>query len=237
MTTHSEDLVSLDELRSVLGLHAGPDTPCDPARGRRKSRLRPLVIAGVAVVAAVASGLAVAARLGAFDGLSAAEHPRTGADKLDAKTLAQLRDDCPSGGDASFYKPFCHLELDSTRLIGHLATMGNVYVVTDTRGDLCTLWEAGAGSCGPPLSKSQPISFAAFNRAPTVGSTFVATGLAIDGVTSVSFRVGGKAVTAPVKDNVWVYEEPNSHAMTGSCIVAHLADGSTVTPFPEVPCS
>jgi hypothetical protein len=33
-----------------------------------------------------------------------------------------------------------------------------------------------------------------------------------------------------------VYSEPNSHAKGGQCVVAHLDDGSTVDPFPEVPC-
>jgi hypothetical protein len=236
MTSHSEDLVSIDELRSVLSVYAGPDTPRERSTRKRTKRLRPLLVAAVVFAACTAAGLAIAASLGAFDGISAAQHPRTHADKLDPKTRAQLRDACPRGSRASFYMPFCHLVLDSTRRIGHIALLGSVYVITDTRGDLCTVWEAGASSCGPPLSKSQPISFGTFNRAPTAGSTFVATGLAIDGVTSVSFRVGGKAVAAPVTDNVWVYEEPDSHATTGSCIVAHLANGSTVIPFPEVPC-
>lgn len=236
MTTHSNDLVSLDELRSVLASYAGPDNPRERSIRTRTRHLRPLVIAAVAVAAAVAAGLAIAASFGAFDGISTAQHPPTPADKLDAKTLADLRNACPGGGQQSFYMPFCHLVLDSARLIGTLSATGNVYVITDTRGDLCTVWEAGASSCGPPLSKSQPISFGTFNRAPTTGSTFVATGLAIDRVTSVSFTVGGKAVTAAVNDNIWMYEEPDSHATTASCIVAHLADGSTINPFPEVPC-
>jgi hypothetical protein len=236
MTMHSDDLVSLDELRFVLNVYAGPGNPREWSPRSKRTRLRPLVIAATVVAACVGAGLAVAASLGAFDGISAAEHPGTHADELNAKALAQLRDDCPSSGQGFFYMPFCHLVRDSTRLIGQLSSLGNVYVVTDTRGDLCTVWEAGASSCGPPLSKSHPISFAAFNRAPTTGSTFVATGVAIDGVTSVSFAVGGKAVTASVNNNVWVYEEPDSHATTGNCIVAHLTDGSTVNPFPEVPC-
>jgi hypothetical protein len=64
----------------------------------------------------------------------------------------------------------------------------------------------------------------------------VASGLAVDGVTAVSFTVSGKAVQVPVENNVWVYSEPNSHAKGGQCVVAHLDDGSTVDPFPEVPC-
>jgi len=39
-----------------------------------------------------------------------------------------------------------------------------------------------------------------------------------------------------VKDNIWVYKEADSHADLGHCVAARTADGSTVNPFPEVPC-
>jgi hypothetical protein len=74
------------------------------------------------------------------------------------------------------------------------------------------------------------------NDSPTTGGTFIASGFAIDGVTSVSFTVRGQEVTVPVKNNFWDYEEHDSRASEGQCIVAHFADGSTVNPFPEVPC-
>lgn len=196
-----------------------------------------LLVVAVASVAALAAGLAIAATHGAFDGISTAERARTPTDKLDAKTLSSLRRNCPGSGHARFYVPLCHLVLGSTRLIGVFPATGNVYVVADTRGDLCTLWGAKAGSCGPPLSKSHPISFGSFNRTPTTGGTFIATGLAIDGVTSVSFRVWIKDVTAPVKNNVWIYTRPRSTAKEATCIRAHFADGATVNPFPGSPCS
>lgn len=234
--------IALDELIPSFGdaesnwpeVLARAQAEPSPTRPSRR-RLRLTLIAFAALVTSAAAGIAIAATLGAFDGISAANHPQTGADKLDATTLARLQGDCPTV-KGPIYKPFCNLVLESTRLIGHSATMGNIYVVSDTRGDLCTLWAAGAGGCGPALSKSQPISFAAFNDTPTVGGTFVATGIALDDVASVSFTVGGKAVTAPVSNNVWVYEEPNSHATNAHCVLAHLADGSTVNPFPEASC-
>jgi hypothetical protein len=46
---------------------------------------------------------------------------------------------------------------------------------------------------------------AATASATSTGGTFIASGLAVDGVTAVSFTVSGKAVEVPVKDNVWVY--------------------------------
>jgi hypothetical protein len=236
MTDHEPGLVSLDELRSVLHAYAGPDDPRERPTRHGLGRFRHALLVAVAVVAVVGAGVAIADGFGAFDGIGAAQHPQTGADVLDAATLRRLQRACPNQTVQPFYMPFCHLALDSARLVGQIPSFGDVYVVTDTRGDLCTLFEGGAASCGPPLSKSQPITFGTFNPSPTTGGTFIASGLAIDGVSAVSFTVNGKAVEVPVTNNVWVYSEPNSHAKLGQCIVAHLDDGSTVNPFPEVPC-
>ncbi len=239
MIDHEHDLVSLDELRSVLDTYAGPDEPCKRPTRDGPRRFQHVLLVALAVAALGGTGIAIADGFGTFDGIGATQHPQTGADVLDANTLAGLQRACPSEiVQGSLYVPFCHLVLDSARLVGHVPsdTYGNVYVVTNTRGDLCTLFERGGMSCGPPLSKSQPITFGTFNRSSTTGATFVASGLAIDGVTAVSFTVSGKAVTVPVKNNVWVYSEPNSHATFGRCVAAHLDDGSTVNPFPEVPC-
>ena len=237
MIDHEQDLVSLDELRSTLNTYSGPDEPRERPRGHDPRRFRHVLLVVVALAALAGAGVGIADGFGAFDGIGAAQHPQTGADVLDAKTLAGLKNACPTQiVQGSMYISFCHLVLDSARLVGQVPSFGNVYVVTNTRGDLCTVFEGGDGSCGPPLSKSQPITFGTFNPSSTTGGTFVASGLAIDGVTAVSFTVSGKAVEVPVKNNVWVYSEPNSHAKLGQCVVAHLDDGSTVTPFPEVPC-
>jgi hypothetical protein len=237
MIDHEHELVSLDELRSVLRSYAGPDSPRVAPTANGVRRFRHVVVVALAVAALVGAGAAIADELGAFDGIGAAQHPQSGADVLDAKTLAELQNACPREAlQPAFYMSSCHLVIDSARLVGEIPSFGNVYVVTDTRGDLCTLFEGGAMGCGPPLSKSQPITFGTFNRSPTTGGTFVASGLAIDGVSSVSFSVSGDSVEVPVRHNVWVYSQPNSHATVGRCVVAHLEDGSTVNPFPEVPC-
>ncbi len=236
MISHEQDLVSLDELRSTLNTYAGPDDPRERPTGHGLRRSRYVLLVAVAVVALVGAGVGIADGFGAFDGIGAAQHPQTGADVLDAQTLAGLQKACPSGTVQAFYMPFCHLVLDSTRFVSHVPSYGNVYVVTDTRGDFCTLFEGGDGSCGPPLSKAQPITFGTFNPSPTTGGTFIASGLATNDVKAVSFTISGKTVEAPVENNVWVYSQPNSHATLGQCVVAHLNDGSTVTPFPEVPC-
>jgi hypothetical protein len=61
MVMHDQDLVSLEELRAVLNFYAGPDMPRKrPARlGLRRSRR--IVLAGIAAVAVVGVGTAIAA--------------------------------------------------------------------------------------------------------------------------------------------------------------------------------
>ena len=237
MTNHEQDLVSLDELRSTLNTYAGPDDPRERRARYGLPRFRYVLLVAAAVVGLVGAGVGIADGFGAFDGIGAAQHPQTGADVLDAQTLAELQNACPKENVQAFYMPFCHLVLDSARLVSHVPSYGNVYVVTDTRGDLCTLFQGGDGmGCGPALSKAQPITFGTFNPSPTTGGTFVASGLATDDVKAVSFTISGRSVEVPVENNVWVYSETNSHATLGRCIVAHLNDGSTVTPFHEAPC-
>jgi hypothetical protein len=210
------------------------------ARLRPGMHRRPVLVGAVIIAALTLAAVAIAAGLGGFNGFSATQHPPTGADVLDAQTLASIQTACSSGpgpSDAQIYNPYCHLVLDSARLLTTSGPHGKVWLIADTRGDLCVL--GGPGSCGPPLSKSQPITFGSGNDSPTKGDTFFAAGLATDDVTSVSFVPvpgDGKEVTVPVKNNIWVYQQPDSHADDGHCIVAHMADGSTVNPLPEVPC-
>jgi hypothetical protein len=234
MIDHEQHLVSLDELRSTLDAYSGPP---ELRKRPKRRRTRHLLLGAIALAALAGAGAGIADGLGAFNGIGAAQHAPTAADLLDATTRAGLQNACPdAGGHASFYMPLCHLQLDSTRLVGQVQPYGNLYVVADTRGDLCAVLEGGDSSCGPPLSRSQPITFGSFYRSSTTDGTYIATGLAIDGVTAVSFTLGGKTVEVPVTSNVWVYSEPRSHWTDGHCIRAHFVDGKTADPFPKVPC-
>src|SRR3954454_25192636 len=172
MIDHDPSLVSLDELRSTLRMYAGPDEPRERPMRHGLRRFRQVLVVAVALVAVVGAGVAIADGFGAFDGIGAAQHPRTGADVLDATTLIGLQKAWPNETVQPFYMPSCHLVLDSARLVGEIPSFGNVYVVTDTRGDLCTFFEGGDGGCGPPLSASQPITFGTFNPSSTTGGTF-----------------------------------------------------------------
>jgi len=196
---------------------------------------RRVVLGAVVAAALVGAGVAIAAGFGAFNGISAAQNTPTGSSVLPPALLAQIKQ---SNAELAKYPWVAQQLPDTARVLGTMPDGSKVYGLSDTHGDLCTISEAG-GNCGPPLSNAQPITFGGANEAPTTGGTFIASGVAIDGVASVSFTPvpgDGKEVTVPVKNNVWVYKEPDSHASNAHCIVAHLADGSTVNPFPEVPC-
>jgi hypothetical protein len=217
----------LDPLRRL------PSVPfrASPLEGRPWFR-RPVVAVAVAVVGLGLVGVAIADGFGAFRGISAAEGPQTPAALNWAR---QFQSACAKTlpPDGSIYFPPCHLVLSSARL---LSPGSKVYVVMDSRGDLCDSFAFG-GQCGPPLDASQPITLGIANTGPIPpGGTLTVGGVALDRVTAVSFTIWGKPVTVPVKDNTYVYERQNSSATDVHCVVAHMADGSTVKPFPEVPC-
>lgn len=187
----------------------------------RPRRWKPVLAAAVVTMALAGAGVAIAAGLGAFNGISAADHPQTGADILDPQTAARLQQNCSGDRSTGFYMPNCHLVLDSARRIGKLPSGRSLYVIADTRGDLCVVFPEGM-TCGTDLSPSRPIT------STSVGQ--LSFGVALDGVTAVSFQRAGREVTVPVKDNVWVYEGvslPEAGALT-----AHFEDGTTVTLSP-----
>jgi hypothetical protein len=226
MITHSEDLVSLDELGSVLRTYAGPDNPRERPDGHQVGRWRLILVASVAVAALVGVGVAIAAGFGAFNGISAAQHPQTSADRLDPKDLPP---DCNSGSPVAAEDRFCHLILNSARLVTTLPGGGKLWVVTDTHGDLCVILQDGGGSCGTALTQSQPTtieSFKANDQTPAIS-----WGITLDNVTAVSFPAGGQEVMLPVRNNVWFYEGDNSGL--GSMTI-HFNDGSTERPRSDV---
>lgn len=217
------------------------ELPRGPAIARRRTARRVLLVA-VAAAALAGASVAIAAGFGAFDGISAAQQTQTGTDVLPQGILdtvnrlnAQATEHNQSAAAVAAHFRIPLLLPDTARVLGTMPDGSKVYGLTDTRGELCLFGE-GTGSCGSPLDHSRPITLTMSNVSPTTGGTFIVQGVATDDVSSVSFTVGGKNVTVPVEKNIYIYKEPDSHATGVHCVVAHLADGSTVDPFPEVPC-
>lgn len=232
MTTHSDDLVSLEELRSVLSAYAGPDDPRERPVRHRVHRWRPLLVVAVGVAVLAGAGVAIADGLGAFSGLSDTQHPQVGAAVLDPETLAQIEQWNAQIGSAI---PDRKILPDTARLLGQLpaALSGgaggdgpatpNVYAVSDSSGNLCLVFqgEGGGLTCGLPLSQMHPVSTVEANA---TGSDPVAYGTAMDGITAVSFEAGGQDVTVPVRDNLWYYAGANS---ADQHMTVQFADGTS----------
>jgi hypothetical protein len=132
---------------------------------------------------------------GPLNGVFSADHPRSTQDVLDPATAAMLQRDEQRNLAG---RPL----LGESRLLGALPTGRRVYVVPTSAGKLCVVVETLAASCGRPLTKSAPLTFAVTHSAKGP----VAYGVARDGVVSVSFTVDGRRVTVPVRNNLFAYQ-------------------------------
>lgn len=221
MIGYSDDAKVTDLLAPLRRLEPVPFSP--PVTENRRVR-RPVLVTAIVVIALALTGVAIADGVGAFNGIQAAQRPQTGADKLDLKDPA-----CAGDSQVAATSPFCHLVLSSARMIRTLSSGRKLWVVTDTRGDLCVILQ-GAGSprtwsaagCGSTLSASQPTTLASFGEGPGIKS--ITFGVALDSVVAVSFMAGDQTVTIPVTDNVWAYEGHNS---ARNSLTVHYADGTT----------
>jgi hypothetical protein len=203
--------------------------------------LRRVLIAAVAVGAPVGVGVAIAAGVGAFNGIKAAQHPRTAADRLDPSVVASIR----------FYNKqqarLTHerrglLEPGTSRLVRQLPDGARVFAVAATGDELCVVMERmprlasnmkrGGYSLGCTSALTQKVpstveSFRAF-KGPHGESPAISWGITLDGATAVSFPANRRlTVTVPVKDNVWVYVGKWSAAVRGFKV--HFKDGQTKT--------
>ncbi|HET8820315.1 MAG TPA: hypothetical protein VFM57_02130 [Thermoleophilaceae bacterium] len=173
------------------------------------------------------AGAAYAAGFNPFAGISAADHPATSNDSLPAFLSADIAE------FNSTYEQMGHGHLlpDSARFVSQLPSGMRFYTIATSAGGLClaNVYPPGSSNakgglaCGDSLSHSQPITIEGQRPNPDVPP--ISFGLAMDGVTAISFMAGGVETTVPVKDNVWAYE---GQANLDSATV-HWADGSTQT--------
>lgn len=223
MRIQPDAAISLDELASTLETYAGPPY----LRRRPVRRRRAWQIASAAAALALASvGAVYAAGFNPFPGISAADHPATPGDALPAFLTAHLAE------FSSNMERMGHGRLlpGTARFIVQLPSGMRFYTLATSAGGLCLADvdppggnARGGLECGESLTRGRPITIASerANRAtPPVNY-----GLALDGVTAVSFKAAGAQTTVPVKDNVWAYEgQANLRAVT-----VHWQNGSTQT--------
>ena len=168
-------------------------------------------------------GAAYAAGFNLFPGISAADHPATSNDTLPASLTVHL------GEFSSNMERSGHGRLlpDTTRLITQVPSGMRFYTIATSAGGLCLATVRSSGGngleCGDSLSRSRPITITSerTNRATPP----VSYGLALDGITAVSFKAHGHQTTVPVKSNVWAYQgEANLRSVT-----VHWQNGNTQT--------
>ena len=196
-------------------------------------RWKPLLVAVVVTAALAGAGVAIADGLGAFNGIGAAQHPQTGADVIDPATQAYMEgQDCnnlPSQPSPHCMPVIRGLLFDTARVVGQIPSGQNIYVISTKSDSLCFVvgppqpeW-----NCEDPLSRSHPSVVFPYTQD---GAPYTVVGIALDGVTTVSFNEDGQDVTLPVKDNVWTWQTDSSDGLASpmSSLTAHFADGTSV---------
>lgn len=225
MQTDAVAAISLDELATTLESNAGPPRP--HRRPQRQRRWSWRLALAVGVVALVSIGAAYAAGFSPFPGISAANHPATSNDALPAFLT--------TGGVSAFSSTMermghGHLLPDTVRFVTELPSGMRFYTIATSAGGLCLATVDPPGSnakggigCGESLSRSRPITMS--SERANQATRPVSYGLAMDGVTAVSFTAAGAETTVAVTDNVWAHEgQANLTSVT-----VHWTDGSTQT--------
>jgi hypothetical protein len=197
-----------------------------------------LLVAAV-IAAAASAGFAIAGGFAVFHGISAAQHPRTRADRLDPSVLAAIAS--VNKQVRLHHTPVGLLAPNSSRLVRQFAGGERVYAVAATGGFLCSLVERlrfpRANNLKQPtfdwgcsqggLTQKLPTTIASF-KADEKSPTF-SWGIAFDDVIALSWKTAGRVITIPVKHNAWAYTG-NASPFTGNAsrqITVHFADGST----------
>ncbi len=179
------------------------------------------------------AGVAIADGFGAFNGISAAQHPQIGADVIDPATRAYMEgQDCshlPDGPPPHCMPVIGGLLFNTARVVGQIPSGQNIYVITTKSNSLCFVVgpPSPEWNCDDPLSASHPSTVFAYTEG---GGPWTLVGVALDGVTTVSFNEDGQEVTVPVKHNVWTYQTESPDPLYGpmASLTAHFADGTTV---------
>lgn len=154
-----------------------------------------------------------------FHGISAAQHPRTRADRLDPSVVASIVSENKLQKQMS-HRTIGLLEPRSARFLRQLPNGARVYAAAATGRQLCVLIErmphlganvkpgAPLWQCASPLTGKVPTAINGFQafKGPHGESPAVSFGVALDGVAAVSFTAGARLTTVPVEHNAWVYE-------------------------------
>ncbi len=228
MISHDEDLVSLEELQSVLNTYAGPPTPRTRPASHGIRRLRPILVASFALVALVAVMVATPAWALVRDALPFWNQPT-------APHSVQLAFASMNLGAPADMNPGA--VSGDTRAIEQVTLDGTthtLWVAPAKNGGSCFLL-AGAGGCNPA---NLPLSYTAMlvpgsASAPARWIAGDVTKPATDVV--ISFSDGSTIhpqitwVSAPINAGFFAYDVPSgkqTSANHATAIAAYNQDGT-----------
>ena len=235
----------ISELERMLPLPNGGSADWADALRRAglrsaRPRWRPVLVVAGAAALLVGVGVAIAASFGVFHGISAAQHQRTAADRLDPSVVASIV------SNNKRERRFSHgrglLEPDTSRLVRQFPNGARAFAVAATGGELCVVLErlprlasnmkrgGYTEGCTSPLTQKFPTTVESFRayKSPHGESPAISWGITLDDVSAISFPANHhQTVTIPVKHNVWIYIGKSSAAVRGFKV--HFKDGHTAT--------
>jgi hypothetical protein len=165
MTTHSEDLISLEELQSMLAKHAGPNSPLARPAHHRVRGWRPVIVAVIAVVSLAGAGVAIAAGVGAFEGTPAPPDVST--------SFSQLNRMADLATQHGFAQHFPQADVSKAHGVIEVQTPDgpeDLWAAPNDQGGQCYFidWandapgqdgsKYGFGGCGTPATTTKPIA-------------------------------------------------------------------------------
>lgn len=210
MTTHSEELVSLEELQSMLAGHAGPDNPRQRPTGKRVRGWRPVLVAGVAVAALAGAGVAIAAGFGAFEGTPAPPDVST--------SFSQLNRMADQATQQGFAHAFPQADVSKAHGVIEIPTADgpeDLWAAPNDQGGQCYFidWASdppvqdgshyGFGGCPPattkPIAPQGPIWIVGHPDLMTVNGS-----ISVDATTVQLTLADGSTMTLPVVEHLFL---------------------------------
>jgi hypothetical protein len=118
--------------------------------------------------------------------------------------------------------------LSEARTVPVTVAGSRLYLVPTEKGKLCLFLEVYGETCSDPIGAANPALIVAEDRDGPGGAGPLVYGVAMDGVSSVTFELGGRRATVHVAQNTFVYRG-DSAASAGTLlpVSASFADGSS----------
>jgi hypothetical protein len=222
MTTHSEDLVSLDELQSVLATHAGPDSPQKRPSGQRVRGWRPVLAAAVALGVLAGAGVAIAAGFGAFEGTPAPPEISASFSQLN-----QIPDQATQQG---FAQRFPQADVSKAHGVIEVQTPDgpeDLWAAPNDQGGQCYFidWandppqqdgtKYGFGGCGTPTTTTKPIDPGLIWVVGHPDLMTVNGSVSVDAATVQITLQDGSTMTLPVVEHMFLGSIDKPAAQTG----------------------